>query len=72
MKKKMGMHVKKKEVSIIKEGFIEFWKKKEIDIKKCRFPSFSKFKEGLKKKESKKKEKVPPLCEHCDHKIANT
>ena len=46
MKKKMGKHVKKKEVLIIKEGFIEFWKKKEIDIKKCWFPSFSKFKEG--------------------------
>ena len=45
MKKKMGKHVKKKEVLIIKEGFIEFWKKKEIDIKKCWFPSFSKFKE---------------------------
>ena len=44
MKKKMGKHVKKKEVLIIKEGFIEFWKKKEIDTKK--FPSFSKFEEG--------------------------
>ena len=46
MKKKMGIHVKKKEVSIIKEGIIEFWKKEEIDMKKFWFPSFSKFKEG--------------------------
>ena len=46
MQKKKGIRIKKKKVSIIKEGFAEFGKKKEKYIKKCRFPSFSKFKEG--------------------------
>ena len=42
----MGIQVKKKEVSIIKEGFTELQKKKEKFIQKCRFLSFSKLKEG--------------------------